>query len=129
MEMTFIIMGNPVAQGRPKFFRRGNFVGVYDPGKSKSWKEAVKWQIIEQSPIVLDGPLDLNLKFFLPRPKTLPKRILHHTKKPDVDNLAKAIKDAMKGICYKDDSQVCRLSVSKVYGTQTGVEIILREIQ
>jgi len=45
--IDFFVYGNPVAQGRPRFARRGNFVATYDPKESKSWKETVKWQAIE----------------------------------------------------------------------------------
>ena len=43
--IQFYIEGVPVPQGRPKFFRRGSFVGVYDPPASKKAMEGkVKWQ-------------------------------------------------------------------------------------
>jgi Holliday junction resolvase RusA-like endonuclease len=35
--------------------------------------------------------------------------------KPDVDNLAKAILDALNGVAYEDDSQVYSLEVQKWY--------------
>ncbi len=129
--MNFIctVLGSPVAQGRPKFFRRGNFVGCYDPGKSKSWKETVKWQAIEQKPVIMEGALSMRLLFRLPRPKTLPKKVIEHTKKPDLDNLCKAVKDALKGICYHDDSQIVELIATKSYWEQPGVLISIAEVK
>lgn len=127
----FTVYGNPMAQGRPRFYRRGSFVGVYDPVKSKNWKSEVKRQAIENKVRVLEGALGMSLHFKLPRPKSLPKKFKHHTKKPDVDNLAKGIKDGLKGVCYKDDSQVVMLVVTKTYaesGEQTGVDVILAQI-
>lgn len=123
------IIGNPVAQGRPKFFRRGSFVGCYDPGKSKTWKEEVKYQAIAKKIPILEGALEMELYFYLPRPKSLPKKVLHHIKKPDLDNLCKATKDALKGVAYKDDSQVCKLILSKEYGGVTGVRITIKEFK
>ena len=125
----FKVLGNPVAQGRPRFARVGKFVRTYDPSNSKNWKETVKWQAIEHKKqgYVIEGAIGMTLMFFLPRPKSLPKRIQEHTKKPDLDNLSKAIKDALKGICYKDDSQIINLLASKQYGIETGVEIIICE--
>jgi Holliday junction resolvase RusA-like endonuclease len=128
----FNIFGNPVAQGRPKFFRRGNFVGAYDPGKSKTWKEDIKVQVLSQmkaGPVILEGPLMLQLVFRMTRPVSLPKKVIHHTKKPDIDNLQKAVKDALKGICYKDDSQIIEVTARKVYDSTPGVWIALREIE
>jgi Holliday junction resolvase RusA-like endonuclease len=119
----FTVYGSPVAQGRPRFARIGNHVRAYDPGKSKSWKETVKWQAIENRVRLMEGPLHMILHFRLPRPKSLPKKVLHHTKKPDLDNLVKGVKDGLKGVCYLDDSQVIRLAATKEYGEQPGVEV------
>ena len=52
-----------------------------------------------------------------------------HTKRPDCDNLAKSILDALNGIAYDDDSQICSLSVFKFYGDEPRVEISLGEIR
>jgi len=136
--IEFKVFGNPVAQGRPRFFRKGDFVGCYDPKTSKSWKETIKWQAIETlssksgkyDPVVhiTQGAITMTLNFILPRPKSLPKKVIHHIKKPDLDNLAKAVKDALKGIAYRDDSQIVSLIVTKEYGEQTGVMVTIMEI-
>ena len=46
--MKLVIYGEPVAQGRPRFSRRGNFVTTYDPPKSKAYKALVKRQALTQ---------------------------------------------------------------------------------
>ena len=43
---------------------------------------------------------------------TAPK---HHTYKPDCDNIAKFVGDALTGLAYKDDAQVRTLTVSKLW--------------
>lgn len=125
--INFFVHGNPVAQGRPRFFRRGSFVGCYDPSKSKSWKETIAWQAVENKVPLLDGALDMRLVFSLKRPKTLPKKVVHHVKKPDLDNLTKAVKDALNGIAYKDDSQIISCMALKRYGEPLGVQIQIYE--
>lgn len=70
----------------------------------------------------------MDLVFLLPRPKSLPKKIIHHTKKPDLDNLTKSIKDALEGIFFKNDSQITELKSLKMYvpdSMETGVKIAL----
>lgn len=122
------IEGAPVAQGRPRFTTRGGYARAYDPPKSKEWKEEVARQIKlslpSPYPLFKEGPLVVNLDFYMPKPKSLPKKVIDHVKKPDLDNLGKAIKDAMNGLVYKDDSQVVHLIIRKMYAiTKPGVNI------
>ena len=46
-----------------------------------------------------------------------------YLKKPDCDNIAKIILDSLNGIAFKDDNQVSKLEVNKVYGTEDKVEV------
>lgn len=129
--MTFScrVLGYPVPQGRPRAFKTPQgFVRVYDPENSRDWKRTVQSQVIAEWPRGIppfDGAVSLDLVFFLPRPKSLPKKVLHHTKRPDLDNLTKAIQDAVRGIVYRDDAQVVELHVRKVFGERPGVEVRL----
>jgi len=127
------VYGLPVAQGRPRAraFRVGAFtrVSVYDPANSKDWKRTVQAQALERKPATpAEGPLSMSLAFLLPRPKSLPKRERHHIKKPDADNLAKAVKDALRGVVYRDDSQIVDLHVTKGYDPAPGVVIRVERV-
>lgn len=125
------IRGEPIAQGRPRAFRRGSFIGMYDPKKSSTWKDSIRMQAINQKAEMLDGALKMEVRFFLSRPKSLPKKVRHHVKKPDIDNLLKSVKDALKSICYHDDSQICLVVASKEYVSEQrkpGVAILITEI-
>jgi len=123
----FQIVGIPKPQGRPRFARMGNFVKAYDPRDSKNYKDNVAAQLMQQKPTYIDSDaIALGLVFLLPRPKSLKKTIVWHTKKPDIDNLIKAVMDAAKGILWRDDSQVVRLRAAKQYTVeQPGIEIII----
>lgn len=66
----------------------------------------------------LEGPVALTLCFVFPRPKCLcwKKRAMPrvwHISKPDLDNVVKAVKDSLKSTVWRDDAQVCRLTVEK----------------
>jgi len=122
--VEIIIDGPPIAQQRPRFFRRGNRVGTYNPQHS----EAGQWllQAIPQIGEKLDGPLDLGCVFIFPRPKShygtgrnagklkasAPE---HHIKTPDCDNLVKWVKDCLNGRAYDDDKQIVRIKALKRY--------------
>lgn len=132
--LSFFVTGSSVAQGRPRFRRTGNYVHTYDPAKSKSWKESVRWQNIEymrkEGKGMIEGAIEASLVFLLPRPKSLPKKVKDHIRKPDIENLVKSIFDALEGIAYKNDSQICKMTVTKLYENKIpGVSIILRGIE
>ncbi len=115
-QIQFTITGAPVPKLRPKFRRCRNFVITYTPKKTRIWECNVRVQARRYKPeIPWQGPIRMTLLFLMPRPKSLPKKVIYHIKKPDLDNLAKAIKDALQGIMYVSDSQVVYLILSKVY--------------
>lgn len=66
----------------------------------------------------------MRLTFFMPIPVSWSKSKKESairgdvlpTTKPDIDNLAKCVLDALNGIAYRDDNQVVRLESSKFYG-------------
>jgi len=126
MHLDFFVTGIPKAKPRVKAFRRGNHAGVYTPDSAESWKQAVRLEAIANAPeSILTHPIRVELDFFLPRPKSLlakdglPKslEIIWHQKKPDLDNLIKAVTDAITDTqrIWLDDSQICTVSATKTY--------------
>lgn len=137
MKQTFIYQGIPKPQGRPRFARMGKFVKAYDPKDSRDAKNNVACQILQQNPQLIEQgkPIQLHLTFWLPRPKghfnskgelrgAAPK---YHTKKPDLDNLIKLLKDSLKGIVWHDDSQVYRTEAEKSYTAKEPMVAIMVE--
>ncbi|OMD02745.1 RusA family crossover junction endodeoxyribonuclease, partial [Paenibacillus odorifer] len=49
--------------------------------------------------------------------------------KPDADNYLKGVKDALKGIIWKDDSQVVDAFVRKRYSAQPRIEVKIKQLQ
>ena len=138
--IEFCIYGNPVAQarGRAKPFKKADGqLGaiVYDPQNAKEWKQLVRAQAVlhrRTAVGLIQGPIFLTLNFYLLRPKSLPKKVKHHIKRPDLDNLVKAVKDGLKGIIYREDSQVWSELAAKHYcnGTEPPrVEVVLEETE
>ena len=108
---------------------------MYDPTKSREWKRQILFKVKDQADYPkepLATAIRMKLLFYMPRPKSLKKSIRHHTKKPDVDNLVKAVKDALSGYCYVDDSQVIDLRAEKIYNPDEeglpGVFIQIEEV-
>ena len=67
--------------------------------------------------MVIECPVVVWLEFYLSRPKTLKKTVKHHIKKPDIDNLSKAILDSMD-LLITDDNLVTWLHAGKYYATE-----------
>ena len=134
--IRFTVPGEPVAQGRPKFTTKSGFPRAYDPEKSRSYKEYVRYTAAEYAPdIPFDGPLVLTIDVYRSIPKSFSKkkiieaenRLLRPITKPDGSNYQKLIEDAMNGIIWRDDSQLVDIWVSKWYSILPRVEITVKE--
>lgn len=128
--ISIFIPMEPVPQGRPKFRRHATFVQTYDPGKSRDYKKELSDAVkkLNVVPFAKDLPLVLSIRFLLTKPKSV-KRVFPVVK-PDLDNLVKAVKDALKGIAWHDDSQVCDSRESKRYAiSEAGMYIEVRELK
>lgn len=117
---TFHVAGVPAPQGSKNAYRRGGRVVLVESSKKvKPWRAAVAQAAtiayLHAEPI--DGPVTVEVEFILPRPKSLPKRVIHMTKKPDADKLIRSTLDALSGIAYVDDNRVNRIVATKRYQT------------
>jgi Holliday junction resolvase RusA-like endonuclease len=64
--------------------------------------------------LLTDG-VRLTVAFYLPRPKSLPRRVLAHTKAPDLDKLVRGTADALAAIVFQNDAQIVDLLAMKRY--------------
>ena len=48
------------------------------------------------------------------------------TKRPDLDNFLKAVVDGCNGILFRDDAQVTKIIVEKIYASEQGVDVCVR---
>lgn len=121
--ISFLATGNPEPKGsakafviKPKGGGKPRAVVTSANPRVKGWQQTIAATAqAHAGAFVGEGGVCLRLKFLLARPASLPKKVVQHTKKPDLDKLARAVKDALKGVLYKDDSQVVRLIASKHY--------------
>lgn len=139
---SFHVDGIPKAQPRPRAFARrfgDKFQArVYDAGTAEGWKSCVAAASLPHRPASpLTGPVALVVEFLLPRPKNRCRRadnpgLVHCTTKPDIENLVKAVMDAMTQCgWWVDDSQVVELEASKCWheiGGRPGAVIRVRDL-
>ena len=132
---TFRVSGVPAPQGsKTGYIRGGRVVLVESSKKVKPWRAAVAQAAtrahLHTEPI--DGPVDVGVEFILPRPKALPKRVVHMVRKPDLDKLIRSTLDALLGVAYVDDNRVRAITAVKRYqspGETPGALITVKETQ
>ena len=121
------ISGIPRAQSRPRLGQHGNFYS--DSHAVKEWKEVIEATFLFCRKPTITGPVLLRVTFYMPRPKNMEgdndSPLIPHIKKPDTDNLLKAVMDSMSAAgIWKDDAQVYRTDAEKYYaGSKPGVQI------
>lgn len=119
--ITFTVYGTPVPKGSTKAFyvkALGRAVVTHDNKRTKPWQESVVSAAREAiaSAAPLEGPVALKLRFYVPRPKSAPRRVVEPTKKPDLDKLTRCVKDGLtRAGVYHDDSQVVALMARKEF--------------
>lgn len=152
--MKLILPIEPKAQSRPRFSKWG----TYEDPKTKAWrKECAGWIERNYDGPFYDGPVKVDVTFYMKAPETISKEpskrarestwakfkafvneLMWHFKKPDLDNLVKALFDSIsnagyskidkKGIVWSDDSLVCDLHARKLYSPNPRIEIEIEEI-
>ena len=125
----------PVAQPRQRHAVIAGRVRNYTPTDHpvNAYKAALILAAKQQGARPLDGPLRVIVRFYLPRPKRLmrkkdPNGPIPHTSRPDIDNLWKSTADALRGLTWHDDAQVCATDARKWYCEKDGasrVEIVI----
>jgi len=127
------VTGEPAPQGSKRHVGGGRMVEASD--MLPDWRTAVALQVrtemhrVGMVGAVMHQPVVVALSFRLRRPHSLPRKVVHHARKPDLDKLARSTLDALtiSGLLH-DDGQVCRLTASKRYakpGEATGAEVVV----
>lgn len=125
------IAGAPMAKGRPRFSRK---IGrAYTPDKTVKYETYLRTMLANDmnkaglEPI--EGPVSVRVVFTMPEPKSMAKKLkgleLPHVKKPDLDNMLKAVLDSMNQVVVKDDSQVFKIETEKRYGSPARTELFV----
>lgn len=125
-----VIPGKPQGKGRPRFTRYGS---VYTPPSTRIYEEKIReaWGDRE----LIHSPITIWIDAYLPISSSASKTdkylmkigSIKAAKKPDIDNVIKAVLDALNGIAYDDDKQVVILHAVKKYSDTPRVEVTIEE--
>lgn len=132
MEAEFVISGKPVGKQRP----RNNGNHFYTPQKTKDYENHVRECYRNQvENVFFESGVQAYIYVYITLPNSYSKKRKSEllwrgaSVKPDLDNVAKSILDALNGVAYKDDKQVNTLCISRIYGLEDEIMVRLCEPQ
>ena len=135
----FVIHGEPVAKGRPRFNRSTG--RAFTPQKTINYETLVKMEYLNACPNAplysADTALSVHVDAYVSIPSSVSKKKrkdmidgkIRPTKKPDADNLIKSLMDAGNGVIWEDDKCVVEVVLRKWYGEEPRVEMIVDEAE
>lgn len=133
--IVFTIPGQPQGKARPRVVKNKYTSKnmTYTPDKTVAYEELVRarYKAVAGNDNFKEQPLEVCITAYFGIPKSKSKKqkslmlsnVIYPVKKPDCDNIAKIICDALNGIAYKDDSQIVKLSVYKAYAEIPSVKV------
>lgn len=134
--VRFTVPGQPYGKGRPRIGRVGGFSRMFTPEKTVNYEGLVGWtaaQAMAGRPLLLEAvAVDLEILVSVPASWSQKKQAqalagaIRPTTKPDIDNVEKAIFDAINKVVWKDDVQVVDVRKSKRYSATPGVQVFIR---
>lgn len=137
--ITFFVEGKPQGKARARTFydkRVGKMKSV-TPEQTKDYESLIRWSYKAAGGKYLGEKLiSVDIQAFYPIPQSFSKakrndaifEKIRPTTKPDLDNCAKAVLDALNGVAYYDDKQVVSVSCNKYYGETGYLKITIKEI-
>jgi len=134
-EVKFTIPGEPKGKQRPRVVSKGGFARAYTPKETVNYENlvALSYQV-QVGEKKIHGPIDATIIAYFSIPNSISNKkkemlkteTIPHIKKPDIDNIVKAISDGCNKIAFDDDSQIYNLTASKYYSENPRVEVILK---
>lgn len=131
--VSFTIPGEPQGKGRAKIVKIGGFSRMATPQKTVAYEGLIAHaaQQAMGSATPLECACQVQMIITVPVPASWSKKKqaaaiagqVMPTKKPDTDNVVKAVFDGMNGVVWRDDVQAVDLFVRKRYGALPGVQV------
>jgi len=136
---TFVIPGKPVGKERAG---RHTVVGPggvstrsYTPQQTVVFENAVKLFARQAGVQMMAGPVSVSVGITRVMPRSWSKArqreaisVRYATGKPDADNVLKAVMDSLNGISYRDDAQVAKIGVVRLWGEVEQVTVTVGAI-
>lgn len=133
--MKFIIHATPKPKGRPRVTRSGH---AFTPKATREYEQLIisEWEVQHGKTEPTKNPAAVRVMFYMPIPKATSNKARERmaaglevpAKKPDIDNLLKAVLDALNGKAYHDDNQIVEISAKKLYSNEPKTVVFISEL-
>lgn len=137
--ITFTVPGEPQGKGRPRIGKVGNFARMFTPAKTVAYEgliaHAASLAMAGRAPIEVPCHVFLEIVCSVPASWSLKKQrqalegSIRPAKKPDTDNILKALNDGMNGVVWRDDVQAVEGGWRKVYGHTPGLRVVVKPLE
>ena len=135
MVYEFEVPAKIVGKGRP---RLNSYSGqVYTPTRTKDYESLVEQYFLLKYPRynTMEGRAKVTIVANFEVPKSTSKtqresmlgNSISPTKKPDIDNIVKIVLDSMNKFAFKDDTQITKIEVEKVYAEEEKLYVKIEE--
>lgn len=135
MIYEFEVPAKIIGKGRP---RLNSYTGqVYTPTRTKDYESLVEQYFLLKYPRykTMEGRAKVSITAYFEVPKSVSKtmkeqmldNIISPTKKPDIDNVVKIVLDSMNKFAFKDDTQITKIEVEKLYGAEEKLYVKIEE--
>lgn len=134
--ISVTIPGEMRGKGRPRFARQGKFVRTYSDEKTANAETWIRASVIEQcGALCFETPLIVTVRIWCAVPASWSRRkradalagAVFPTGKPDLDNCAKLIFDALNGVLWRDYKQIVAMHVTKAYAEKPSTRLEVQE--
>lgn len=133
----FILNGQPIGKGRPRFAMKGGRVNAYTPPKSKHYEKQIEkaYKLAGGQMFPDDVPVKITVRIALRMPASTSRKkreamwcgLIRPLTKPDTDNVIKSVMDGLNGVAYADDKQVTCVRAVKVYDVMPHITVTVDE--
>jgi len=137
--LTFTVPGTPQGKGRPRIGKVGEHARMFTPQKTVAYEGLIAHagHAAMEGRALIEGAVSVVMDIRLEVPASWSQKKQARalagqempTKKPDIDNVEKAIFDGLNGVVWKDDVQVVDVCKRKRYASAPGVTVEIEVLE
>lgn len=135
--LRFTVPGKVRGKGRPRFgkTKAGNAIAFTD-AKTAAYENLIKLAARDAGARMIEGPVAVIATITIEIPKSASKKQraemlagrVAPCRKPDIDNVVKALMDGLNTVAFRDDVQVVQLGAAKRWGNEPSLRVIVKPL-